>query len=211
VIRPKDLHAAQHIIDTSKAVDILIAGYRTSKRGRPANRDALRLMLVGMYLSIWQNGTATLTGAIAALSSLTIDEQQRIGFAVLVEHENGLIVQPTVTITDFYNVERAVVRGLSYGEATSVDVGENERARRHGAVQQFCDAVMDASVIDRLTTVMAMDATGIWSWGIGPRKAGEALSAKTGLPIGNPDADESDDATNGNDVDGSAVAIEAAL
>lgn len=203
MIRPKDLHAAQHIIDTSKAVDILIAGYRTSKRGRPANRDALRLMLVGMYLSIWQNGTATLTGAIAALSSLTIDEQQRIGFAVLVERENGLIVQPTVTITDFYNVERAVVRGLSYGEAANAEADENELERRHGTMQQFCDAIMDASVIDRLTLVMAMDATGIWSWGIGPRKPGEALSAMTGLPIGNPDADD-----DGDDADGSAVAVD---
>ena len=191
MIRPRDLHAALHIIDSSGVVDILVAGYRTDNRGRPANRPAIRLMLVGTYLSIWQNGTATLTGAISALSSLTIDEQRRIGYAELVEKDGRLIVKPTVTLADFYNTERAIVRGLSYGESADDDeIDVKERQRRHRAVQEFCDAVIDASLIDRLTTVMAMDATGIWSWGLGPKKVGEALAAETGIPIGNPEADD---------------------
>jgi hypothetical protein len=190
VIKPRDLHAALHIIDTSDAVEILIRGYRTSNRGRPANRNGLRLMLVGMYLSIWQNGTATLTGAITALSSLTIEEQQRIGYATLVEHEGVLRLQPTVTLTDLYNIELAVVRGLSYGPSREPNLDDDEVARRHSTVQQLCDAVMDASIVDRLTTVMAMDATGIWSWGIGPKKYGEAVEAQIDLNLGRADSDD---------------------
>ena len=41
---------AEHIVDTSNMVDMLIAGYRTSNRGRPPARTKLRQLLIAMYL-----------------------------------------------------------------------------------------------------------------------------------------------------------------
>jgi hypothetical protein len=207
MIKPRDLHAALHIIDTSDAVEVLVSGYRTSTRGRPANRNGLRLMLLGLYLSIWQHGTGTLTGAITALSTLTIEEQQRIGYATLDRtRRRPHRLQPTVTLTDFYNIERAVVRGLSYSSNSNPDLADHELERRHNAVQQFCDAVMDASIIERSSTAIAMDATGIWSWGIGPKKTGEALAAETGLAIGNPVSDDTVDEADDDPTDAAETA-----
>ena len=50
MIHRHDLTRAAHIIDNSGIVDTLISGYRTSRRGRPANRNGLRLMLLGLLL-----------------------------------------------------------------------------------------------------------------------------------------------------------------
>ena len=101
MISSRDIAQAEYIIDTSGIVDILIDGYRTSARGRRAPRETMRLMLLGLMLSIHTKRMATLTAAYSALrDDLTLDTQIRLGF------RNAPNAQPNVTIHDFYNLER---------------------------------------------------------------------------------------------------------
>lgn len=166
MIDKRQLARAEHIIDSSGVVDVLIAGYRTSPRGRPANRSGLRLMLLGMLLSIHHRGTSTLTSAHATLSSLDVDEQIRIGWCEIVD---GKPEQP-VTLDDFYNLDRVICERLAYTEASDPELDDSERERRHQVIRDYCDALCDVFRFAWDSDALALDATGVWSWGRGYSK-----------------------------------------
>jgi hypothetical protein len=169
MISKRDLSRAEYIIFTSGAVDLLINGYRTTRRGRPANRKNMHLMLLGLFLSVHKRRVGTLTGALAALrEELSIDDQLRLGVITLdLDPDGSTTVRPLVTENDFYNLERAIRQGLTYSHAAAPDISAEERARRHEALRTVCDALLDVFDLGWSTHTVAMDATGIWSWGRG--------------------------------------------
>ena len=161
MISSRDIAQAEYIIDTSGIVDILIDGYRTSARGRRAPRETMRLMLLGLMLSIHTKGMATLTAAYSALrDDLTLDTQIRLGF------RNAPNAQPNVTIHDFYNLEKVMRKRLSYVNTPQFNVDESEAVRRKAAVLSYCDALMDVFNLGWPTSSVAIDATGLWSWAL---------------------------------------------
>jgi hypothetical protein len=169
MITARDIARAEFIVDSSEVVDILINGYRTSKRGRPANRQALRLMLIGLFLSIHHHGTATLAGAEETLlRRLPLDEQVRLG--IVMKTAEGNRFEPTVSIADFYNLDRVLKQRLAYTLAAEPDLDDSERQRRRDAVQGYGDALIGVFNLGWSTKSAALDATGVWSWGRGVRK-----------------------------------------
>jgi hypothetical protein len=202
MIRRSDLAIAEHIIDSSGAVRILTDGYRTSRRGRPANTTNLRLLLLGLYLSIAHGGKGTITAAHHTLTErIALDDQIRLGVR---DAEDPSKI--TVTRTDLYNIETTLTTKLAYARKARIDgVPDDERDRRRQVIQQFSDAVMDVHDLGWNATTVAGDATGIWSWGRRVPQAhldhldGITRSDRTGddivgspLPLGPDDADDGD-------------------
>ena len=165
MIHRHHLTRAAHIIDNSGIVDTLISGYRTSRRGRPANRNGLRLMLLGLLLSIHRDGKATLAAAHELLTTqLSLDDQLDQGIVKLVDDTPEEIV----TIYDFYNLERIICERLAYSTQSEPDIDDSERKRRHSTIETYCNDLMDMfNIVNANSGTVAIDATGIWSWGRG--------------------------------------------
>jgi hypothetical protein len=163
MIGASDVARAEWIIDNSRVVQILVDGYRTNNRGRKPNVANIRLLLIGLYLSVAHKGSATLTSAHRTLLRLPLTEQIRLG--VIRQHEGE--ITPTVTLTDFYNIELRLCTKLAYGELTAFDVTVQERERRRSVIGAYCDSLMNLFDLQWDTFTAALDATGVWSWGKG--------------------------------------------
>lgn len=166
MILRSDIRRAEYIIDTSGIVDILEDGVRRSPRGRKAKTDALRLLLLGMYLSVHHGGSAAITDIHATLTvKLPLDEQFRLGIR---QHTGS-----TTSTVSYRNLEYQANRintNLAYGHGSQPHLDDTERIRRHTTVTTALNALMDVFDLGWSSSTIALDATGIWSWGKGFRR-----------------------------------------
>jgi hypothetical protein len=166
MIMSSHVRRAEYVVDSSGIVGILEDAMRRDRRGRKPATATLRLLLVGMYLSVHHLGSLTLTDVLEVLTRrLPRDEQVRLG-----------IVTRTALGTKILNYKQLVYQAnrvmtsLAYGHGSARDVDAVERARRHAAVTSSLAALMDVFDLGWETDAMALDATGIWSWAKGGRK-----------------------------------------
>jgi hypothetical protein len=166
MILPSDIRRAEYIIDTSGIVGILETGVQRSPRGRKAKTDTLRLLMLGMFLSVHHGGSAAITDIHATLTvELPLDEQYRLA----VRRHDGT----TTNAVSYRNLEyqaNRINKSLAYGHGSEPHLDDTERARRHNTITTALNALMDVFDLGWTTPTMALDATGIWSWGKGIRK-----------------------------------------
>jgi hypothetical protein len=187
MITTRDIAAAEHIIDTSGAVDILLQGRKRSNRGRKTNRTHWRLYLIGGLLTVQHCGNFVITDIHRTLvERLPYDEQFRLGVRRWVtDHTTGERHLKIITKADLDNVTKAINNSLGYGRSTGSGLDHTEQARRRAVIQHYCDALMDVFDLGWTSTTYAMDATGIWSWARG--RAKPANTATTNHPAEPPD------------------------
>lgn len=177
MILPSDIRRAEYIIDTSGIVDILETGVQRSPRGRKAKVDTLRLLFIGMFLSIHHGGSAAITDIHATLTvKLPLDEQYRLGIRA---HDGT-----TTSAVTYRNLEyqaNRINKSLAYGHGSEPHLDDTERDRRHSTVTTALNALMDVFDLGWSSSTLALDATGIWSWGKGFRKDAEITRDTDGL------------------------------
>jgi hypothetical protein len=178
VIGPDRLRRAEHLIDTSGAVELLVPIMRKDNRGRKYNANKLRVFVIGLYLSIENERTGSIRAIGQMLhTELPLDEQYRLGIR---NPRNGTLL---VRESDLYYITKTLTERLSYGPSMQETVDEDgevnglpaeERARRQALVQELCQRMLNVTIVGPEATTFAIDATGIWSWGKGPRKPTKA-------------------------------------
>jgi hypothetical protein len=179
VILPHFVRIAEHIVDESHAVEILLKGMNPGRLGRPPNGHAYRLFHIGGLLSTLQEGDFTIRSIFNVLVELDIADQIRLGFRTLAP--DGAVSDATVSESDFYNISRSISQLLGYcGDFASLP--QAERERRRGVLRQWLDALADVFELGWEAPTFAVDTTGIWAWGKGKRS-----DIKSGI---DPDPDE---------------------
>lgn len=179
MITTRDIAAVEHIIDSSGAVDILLDGRQRSNRGRKTNRSHWRLYLLGGLLTVQECGNFVITDVHRTLvERISFDEQFRLGVRRWVtDTTTGERFLEIITKADLDNVTKAINKSFGYGRNTG-DGLDDDRARRRGVIQAYCDALMDVFDLGWTSTTYAMDATGIWSWARGRTKPDKATHGK---------------------------------
>lgn len=172
MIRHSDIAIAEHIIDTSGAVQILLDGRKRSNRGRKTDPKPYRLLLIGGLLNIQAQRTFVISDIYDTLTAaIPFDEQYRLGVREhRIDPETGERYVHVLRLHDLHNAIAALRTHLSYGTASGAGLTDAEKGRRRKVIRDFCDALLD--VFDRgwTSNTYAMDATGIWSWGRGKAK-----------------------------------------
>ncbi|MDA8282516.1 MAG: hypothetical protein M0Z42_04275 [Actinomycetota bacterium] len=202
---PDLLAKVVHVVDMSNAVDLLEEGMLRSSRGRRSNHTTLRLFFIGGILSTTLHGSGVIEHMHKVLvEELPLDVQWRLGVRQWVSGTDGQHKERCLTLDDFYNLSRRLAKYLDYGIGSAPDLDDDERARRHSVVQTVCDtfcAIFDdpditASAQGWISSVVAIDATGIWSWGRGSFREPEPGAAASDEP-GAAASDEADEAAPG--------------
>lgn len=158
---------AEHVIDSSNAVNILNNGIPRDGRGRPTNERLLRTLLIGWLLTNQEHGTMRITQVHRVLTErLNADTQRRLG--VLVER-NG--TEQLITRSPLDAMVRRLEDRLGYGTGTHPDLDDTERRRRERVITAFSDALADVFNDGFTSTTFAIDASGIWTWGKSRRRA----------------------------------------
>ena len=163
MITHADVAVAEFLVEKTGALSVLETGMRRNPRGRPTHPYTLRLLLIGLLLSIQDRGVATVKGAHRTLTEeLPLDEQLRLGVRRVVRGTTTL-----VTYRELVTQADRISDLLAYGELSTPDLDEEERRRRHGVVVDFSNLLMDAFDFGWEIDTYALDATGVWSWARG--------------------------------------------
>ena len=183
MISDRIVRQAEYLIDTSRIVEQLVDGYRTSHRGRPPATHKLRLMLIGMFLVAHRRRTIMLTITYDTLcNDISYDTQLRLG---LRDPKNPN--HYAVTLDDFYNVTRTLRDRLSWVDTPVSDIPHGDHRRRRDVVYGVCDSMMDVFPTEWDSTSYSIDASGIHAWGrLIPKRILELL-AEVDLSGADPD------------------------
>ena len=128
MITPQQIAMAEYLVDESRLVETIIEGYGRDGRGRKAKTPSLRLLLVGMFLSIVAKRSATVTDIFKTLTiELPFDEQFRLGVRRM---ENNK--EKTITEYDLRYQVKCFNKRLSYGTKSNIGLSDAERRQRHG-------------------------------------------------------------------------------
>ncbi|MEI8002614.1 MAG: hypothetical protein WCI50_14820, partial [Actinomycetes bacterium] len=163
MIDPVRVAACEYILDRHNAVEILVDGIHRDPRGRPSNPKVLRLLLLGLILSIQNMRSATIRSAHHVLrTQLNLEDQIRIGFTRVenVDGEPKLVYVPETQFNDWI---QSIKKHLNYGLGESPDLPDPERARRADVIARFAQAICDAFEDFHLSTAYAVDWTTLWS------------------------------------------------
>lgn len=169
MITHAEVARAEYIIDHSGIVNILMDGYRQDARGGKANPQELRLWLIGTLLATMHLRSATVQSAHRVLTEMIpIDVKLRLG--VTERHEvDGAVTFEDISINAFYRWTSRLSDKLGWGEGQNPGLDEAERQRRHKVIFDAGCAVMDVFDLGWESTTLALDDTGVWSWGRGRR------------------------------------------
>jgi hypothetical protein len=171
MITPEQINLAEYVINESGIVATIIEAYDRDGRGRKPNTPSLRLLLVGMFLSITAKRSVTVIDIFKTLTlELPYDEQFRLGVRKMV---NGK--EKSLTETDLRYQVKCFNKRLSYGSRSNVLLSGVERLRRHQAIIDINNQLMDVFSQAWISTIVAIDATGIWSWGRGGAKHDDTI------------------------------------
>ncbi|MHB8334203.1 MAG: hypothetical protein ACYDEH_04800 [Acidimicrobiales bacterium] len=178
MITHEDVAVAEYLLNDTGAHEALRQGLLRSTRGRKPNDHNLRLLTLGLFLSIQDRGVATVQGAFRVLTEdLPLDEQLRLGVRRTTHGKLKILSKCDL----YYQAERISV-GLTYGEMSSPGISDAERARRHQVITDFSNILMDAFDLGWDDSIVAVDETGIWSWARGGKSrkkiAAEVLAAE---------------------------------
>jgi hypothetical protein len=179
---PGDVRNAEYIVDSSGIVETLLAATRTSNRGRKGNPHALRLMLIGMFLSIHCNGKATLRD-IHKLLTEELCWQDQVRLSVRTTDRSGRA--QCLAYDDLRYASKTIKNKLGYGRSTiaKAAITDDMRDFRHETITKFNSDLMDVFDLGWNSTMFAMDATGLWSWANGKgSKADNFAETKTPWP-----------------------------
>jgi hypothetical protein len=191
MITALDVRMAEHIIDASGVVEILLCGRNRSNRGRKTDPVPYRLLLIGGLLNVMTRGNFVIKDVHHTLTEgLSLDDQFRLGVRRHIETRSGTTVK-VLRLDDLYNIVEALDSYLAYGSGSAPDISDDERVRRHGVIQSFCDELMDVFDLGFNSRTYAMDATGIWSWGKGNYRSTTPNSDDPDEPAGEDSAEDS--------------------
>ena len=171
MITHADVAMAEFVIDESSIIKTIAGGINTDQRGRKPKTESLRLLLVGMFLSINKRRSATITDIHRTLTEeIPYDEQFRLGSRTNLQ---GVI--STIQMTDLYYQANKISERLSYGSRSNPNLSIKERSRRHDVITSASNALMDVFDFGWKSSTWAIDATGIWSWAKGGKKHGNDI------------------------------------
>ena len=174
MIGPDRLRRAEWIIAESGVLDILQRVLRKDPRGCPYDGNKLRIILLGLLLTIESQRTGSIRKVVELIyNDLPLDEQHRLGI------KDPVTGKWLITEHDFYNFTRKVSDRLGYGpsvpdvfidkDGRTKGITAEERAERHDAVQRMCGALLATTFVGPNPSAFAIDATGVWSWGRGKK------------------------------------------
>lgn len=183
MINPTHIRIAEFVIDDSNAVETLIDGMQRGNNGRRTNPNRYRLFLVGAFLTVWERGSLVVEDIHQTLTQdLPLDTQFRLGVRWWHTDSDGVQSVKVLSIYDLYNVSSRLSQGLAYGRSQT-DLDDAERERRRSVTQQFSNDLMDVFDLGFKSTTYAIDATGIWSWGLGKKSNQGADTADIEEPV----------------------------
>jgi hypothetical protein len=189
MIRRDHLTIVEYVIDTTNAVNVLADGMTRDRRGRPLDRNRLRLLLVGWMLAIGERRSATIADVHSVLTcDLPFEDQLRLG--IREQRPDGTLT--TLKIENLYSLIKRLDQALGYGRGKQPDLDDTERRRRHSVIQHYNDALMDVFDLGFSSTTFALDATGLWSWAKGKKTRSSTDPANDDIPT----VDELDIDTN---------------
>lgn len=152
------------LIDESGFIDILVDGAEREIRGLKTNVEMIRLLVIGLMLSIKELNTATVSGAYIALTKkLDLRDQLRLKI------KTGPGPKDFLDRNRLYYAADFLASRLAYGISIEDRVDEDERRRRRDVVLRACNALLDytAQATDVDDSTVAIDATAVWAWGRG--------------------------------------------
>ncbi len=180
MIKPQRLRRAEYLIESSGVIPLMADLLRTDRRGRPYDEQKLRVFLIGLYLTIENCRSATISDVVDTVhEELDLDDQYRLRIR---DRETGKLL---ITKDHFYYLTKTITGQLGYGNSvpkrTEVfdDNGEHkgfcgitdeERRERRDAVSDICRRLLATTHVGPEPVAFAIDATGIWSWGKGRAK-----------------------------------------
>ena len=165
MITATDVALAEYIVDQSSMVEIIFAELRDDGPGVKPSAQNLRLLFVGMFLSIHHRGSGTITD-IFDLITRQLDTATQIRLGVRRELDLGL----QLNIENLYYFTKTINRRLNWGRSVAPALGKAEVQRRRRAILSVCDNVMDVFQLGWTSDTFALDATGLWAWGKGKKR-----------------------------------------
>lgn len=166
------------MVDQSGFVTTLIQGIDREPQGLQTNAAMVRLLIIGLLLSISECKSATITGAYAALTThLDIRDQLRLGI------KTGPGPKDVIARARLYYAADLLTSRLAYGSSVAAEIGEGETARRRDVALNACNALLEytATATEVDDRRVALDASAIWAWARGtyyPRPTPEEIAAQ---------------------------------
>jgi hypothetical protein len=125
----------------------------------------IRLLLIGLLLSIDELKSATISSAYLALTKkMDLRDQLRLKI------KTGPGKDDFIDRDRLYYAAEFLTSRLAYGASVAAEIGEDEVARRRDAVLRASNALLNytSEATDVDDSRLAIDATAIWAWARGP-------------------------------------------
>ena len=152
------------MVDESGFVATLVDGAARDVQGLKTNVEMIRLLVIGLLLSIHELKSATITDAYKALTQ-KVDLRDQLRLRI----KTGPGKDDFIDRDRLYYAAEFLTSRLAYGASVDGVIDEDERQRRRGALRTACDALLDytsgATEVDDST--LAIDATAVWAWARG--------------------------------------------
>lgn len=164
------LRLAEWYVDATNVISQIataVEAKRKSPRGRQPNFANLRLLLIGLLLSIQELRSATVDSAWRALQELSLDDQLRLG-VVSRDPDTGTITDNISCRTLYWWTDK-ITECLAFGERWELKLTDAQREQRSRWVNNISRSLLAPFDLGWTSTRYAIDATGLWSWGRSPR------------------------------------------
>lgn len=171
-----DIARYLHVIDSSRAADLLHAALRSSARGRkPKDEGVYRLYLLGGLLATHLYGVAHVTAMHRALDA-SLSRQEKLDLGFLVSTDDGQVAP--IPLRRLHYVHDRITKFMNFGDWRKSDWlpdgvpeqhWEAEKQARRQRLDDLVNAMLEPTRLSQGGSY-AMDATGTWAWGIGRRR-----------------------------------------
>lgn len=169
----------EFMVNESHLVERLTEGSERDPRGLKTNVEMIRLLLLGLLLSISELKSATISSAYIALTEvMEYRDQLRLGVVV------GPGPEDFIKRDRLYHAADILEERLAYGKSVEGVFTRDERDRRHNVVLEACFGLLDytaeATMVD--DTELAIDQTAVWAWSRGkycPKPTLEEIAAQS--------------------------------
>lgn len=164
MIPAHDVKIATEAIDRSGAADIFDAALRTDRRGRKRHTGT-RLFLIGALLTVQHRREITSVGIHKVLTTQISHDMQ---FALGVRYWHNEEVR-TIPKSKIDYLVKTMAKKLDWSRESQPELSDDERDRRRAAVNDICDRLLDATLIESDSTMRAIDGSGTWAWSRGSK------------------------------------------
>ncbi len=172
------LQRIEALVDNSGFVTTLLSGIEREPQGLKTNSQIVRLLVIGLLLSIKECKSATITGAYEVLTThLDIRDQLRLGI------KTGPGPKDFIARARLYYAADLLTSRLAYGNSVAAEIGKDEVERRRDVVLQACYDLFDytATATDVNDKCLAIDSTAVWAWNRGkyyPKPTASEIAAQ---------------------------------